>query len=147
VRPHSSLDGQSPQEYEENFNQRGLPLRVASDGGQVSFSGCPLRRPGPRQDGRRLRPSPASAYGRRPMPSPGTIALTPSQTVAGIARNRLRDGQKWPSNWPANTPKNTLLNGAYFWATSRAESGADSDGRRPPFRGLAPSPTAFRVQQ
>jgi putative transposase len=29
VRPHSSLDGQSPQEYEENFNQRGLPLRVA----------------------------------------------------------------------------------------------------------------------
>ncbi|RPH64151.1 MAG: hypothetical protein EHM78_26865 [Myxococcaceae bacterium] len=29
VRPHSSLDGQSPQEYEQNFNQRGLPLRVA----------------------------------------------------------------------------------------------------------------------
>jgi putative transposase len=29
VRPHSSLDGQSPQEFEENFNQRGLPLRVA----------------------------------------------------------------------------------------------------------------------
>ena len=29
VRPHSSLDGQSPQEYEAKFNQRGLPLRVA----------------------------------------------------------------------------------------------------------------------
>jgi putative transposase len=29
VRPHSSLDGKSPQEYEAKFNQRGLPLRVA----------------------------------------------------------------------------------------------------------------------
>ena len=29
VRPHSSLDGQSPQEYEQSFNQRGLPLQVA----------------------------------------------------------------------------------------------------------------------
>ena len=29
VRTHSSLDGQSPQEYEQSFKQRGLPLRVA----------------------------------------------------------------------------------------------------------------------
>lgn len=29
VRPHSSLDGLSPSEYEANFNQRGLPLQVA----------------------------------------------------------------------------------------------------------------------
>ena len=29
VRPHSSLDGLSPSEYEASFNQRGLPLQVA----------------------------------------------------------------------------------------------------------------------
>jgi putative transposase len=28
-RPHSSLDGLTPEEYERIFNQRGLPLRVA----------------------------------------------------------------------------------------------------------------------
>jgi putative transposase len=28
VRPHSSLDGLAPSEYEANFNQRGLPLRM-----------------------------------------------------------------------------------------------------------------------
>lgn len=29
ARPHSSLDGLTPNEYEQNFNQRGLTLRVA----------------------------------------------------------------------------------------------------------------------
>jgi hypothetical protein len=55
-------------------------------------------------------------------------------------------GSKWPFNWPANAPVNTLLDRAHFRAISRADSRAGSDGLRPPFRPLVPSPSPFCTQ-